>query len=352
MKKNKEKEKPVPARKQLKSPDYDFLLKKHEVFSRFPVEGGYRSQVALAYYKRRKDYPILKQAIKERKAYLRVIRFVNKLAGLKIHNDWLSLGRWILVDLLRGKKRKQFGIYQFVALPGEGKTMSMVAHMERFRKDCEDNGQPYKIACNFSYKYCDVYIKHWIDMVQCAKWCYLHNYRCLIAFDEIHVTFDSADWKDFPAEVLAMLSFNRKYGLEFCCTSQIYERIPKKIRDIANYTVICKNIGHFDRLFRDYYFDKSDYESEFSGKRKNCKFIRQFVADDDFYALYNTLEQVDNMVKNAKEEKMNREKAFDILFGGSSVPDVAETVPAPAEPLNDNPKPKSSRKRGRKADSS
>lgn len=316
MKKNKVViDKTVPARKQLKSPSYDFLLKKHQVLGRFPVEGYYRSKVALAYYKKRPDYPILKKAIKERKAYLKVIRFINKLAKLNIRNEWLSFGRWIIVDLLRGKKRKQFGIYQFVALPGEGKTMSMVAHMERFRKECEENKQPYKIACNFTYKYSDVYIKHWIDMVSCAKWCYENNYRCLIAFDEIHVTFDSSDWKDFPAEVLAMLSFNRKYGLEFCCTSQIYERIPKKIRDIANYTVICKNIGHFDRLFRDYYFDKGDYESEFSGKRKNCKFIRQFVADDQFYNLYNTLEQVDNMVKNAKEEKMNREKAFDILFG-------------------------------------
>ncbi len=327
MKKNKEKVKAVPARKQLRSPSYDFLLKKHKVLGRFPVEGYYRSKVALAYYRKRPDYPILKQAIKERKAYLRVIKFVNKLAGLNIKNEWISFARWIFVDLLRGKKRKAFGIYQFVALPGEGKTMSMVAHMERFRKECEENDQPYRIACNFTYKYADVYIKHWIDMVQCAKWCYEHNYRCLIAFDEIHVTFDSADWKDFPAEVLAMLSFNRKYGLEFCCTSQIYERIPKKIRDIANYTVICKNIGHFDRMFRDYYFDKSDYEAEFTGKRKNCKFIRQFIADDEFYSLYNTLEQVDNMVKNAKEEKLNREKAFDILFGSQgSDPDF---VPAP-----------------------
>ena len=223
-KNNIEIDKKVPAKKQIQLPTYDFCLKKHEVLGRFPVEGYYRSKVALAYYKRRPDYQILKQAIKERKAYLKVIRFVNKLAKLNIRNDWLSLGRWILVDLLRGKKRKQFGIYQFIALPGEGKTMSMVAHMERFRKECEENGQPYRIACNFTYKYSDVYIKHWIDMVQCAKWCYENNYRCLIAFDEIHVTFDSSDWKDFPAEVLAMLSFNRKYGLEFCCTSQIYVR--------------------------------------------------------------------------------------------------------------------------------
>lgn len=236
---------------------------------------------------------------------------------------YLSFARWVVIDFLRGKLKRKFGIFQFVALPGEGKTMSMVAHMERYRKEHEAKGKPFFIASNFAYKYNNAFINHWSQMVEISKDCYLKNIPCLICIDEIHVTFDSSDWQNFPPAVLAMLSFNRKFGLEFLCSSQIYERIPKKIRDIANYTVICKNIGHMDRLFRCYYFRKSDYESQFEGKKAKANYIKEFIADDDFYALYDTLEQIDIMTAQAKEEKKAKEKAFDILFG------AAMAVPEP-----------------------
>lgn len=243
--------------------------------------------------------------------------FLKRFAALKLPL-WLSFFRWILIDFLRGKPKRKFGIFQFVALPGEGKTMSMVAHMERYRKEFLAKKKPCVIASNFSYRYNDYFIDHWSDMVSIAKDCYQKKIPCLIAIDEVHITFDSSDWKNFPPAVLAMLSFNRKFGLEFLCSSQIYERIPKKIRDIANYTVICKNIGHFDRLFRCYYFRKEDYESQFEGKKKKADYIKEYIADDEFYALYDTLEQVDIMVGQAEKEKSAQQKAFDILFGNAA----------------------------------
>ena len=108
--------------------------------------------------------------------------------------------------------------------------------------------------------------------------------------DEIHITFDSTDYKDFPAEMLSVLSFCRKYSMQFLCSAQIYERIPKKIRDIANFTVVCKNIGHLDRLFRDYYYEKNSYEKDIAGalstengkgifkKKRKCTVILKIFA--------------------------------------------------------------------------
>ena len=247
---------------------------------------------------------------------------MRKLANIKLPL-YLSFLRWILIDFLRGVPKRKFGIFQFVALPGEGKTMSMVAHIERYRAEFDKQGKEYFIATNFSYKYNNAFINHWTDMVRISKECYQKKIPCLIAVDEVHVTFDSSDWKNFPPEILAMLSFNRKYGLEFLCSSQIYERIPKKIRDIANYTVICKNIGHFDRLFRCYYFKKADYESQFEGKKKKANYIKEYIADDKMRNLYDTLEQVDMMTENAKKEKDLQQKAFEVLFGGRS--DVDES---------------------------
>ena len=185
--------------------------------------------------------------------------------------------------------------------------------MERCRKDLGPN--KVYIATNFYYQRQNVQIVHWLDMITAAKYANDHGMYCIIAFDEIHVTFDSSDWKSFPPEMLALLSFNRKYGMQFLCSSQIYDRIPRKVRDIANYTVICKNTLGLDRHFVNYYFTKANYDATFSGKRKRAEFIRSFVADDGLYGLYDTLAQVDRMVEAADDEKKKREAAIDLLFG-------------------------------------
>lgn len=224
---------------------------------------------------------------------------------------WLSFLRWCLVDFLRAKRRRFWGIYQFVGLPGQGKTLSMVAHMERAREAEPD----VLIATNFYYKNEDYHLEHWTDMIAVSMESRRQKRPCIVAIDEIHITFDSSNWQSFPQEMLALLSFDRKFSLQFLCSSQIYERIPKKIRDIANYTVICKNFWDADRYFINYYFSKDDYEAMFSGKKKHAKFIRDYIASDTLYQLYNTLDQVDNMKTRAKEEKAKREQAFDILFG-------------------------------------
>lgn len=292
------------------------------------------SLVGLTYMHERDNYfyslskmPLKKQNKLKKKFYkkqgyyakFRIRRFVDKLASFKIKNIYLNFLRWILVDWIKGRRHVQFGIYQFIALPGEGKTMSMVAHMERFRAKMEKLGKPYIIATNFNYKYQNFRIDDWVDIVKIANYCYKNNIQLLVSMDEIHVTFDSSEWKDFPPQLLAVLSFVRKYGMEFLVSAQIYERIPKKIRDIANFTVVCKNVLRKDRLFKNYYYEKSDYEMNFEdtkGKKKKSKFMRQFVADDVFFSLYDTKEQIDRMVSDAKEEKKKRDEATLVLFGG------------------------------------
>ncbi len=70
-----------------------------------------------------KHYPVYKTRLKIR----RLVRLLLKPKKLPKHID---LVRWMLIDFLRAKQKRFWGIYQFVALPGEGKTLSMVAHME------------------------------------------------------------------------------------------------------------------------------------------------------------------------------------------------------------------------------
>lgn len=294
------------------------------------------------YFKQLEELPH-PQRLKEKKLYYihqdfyikhHLRKFLRTLEEPEIENPYLNACRWVLVDILVGRERRTFGIYQFIALPGEGKTMSMVAHMERFRKEKTEKGKvqgkDYVIATNFHYVHQDYSIEHWTDIVKVAKSSYDLHIPCLIAMDEIHITFDSTDYKDFPAEMLSVLSFCRKYSMQFLCSAQIYERIPKKIRDIANFTVVCKNIGHLDRLFRDYYYEKNSYEKDiagalstengkgiFSKKKKMYSYFKDFCADNKMYALYDTKEQVDRMVKDAKSEKNAKLEAFNILFNSA-----------------------------------
>lgn len=226
---------------------------------------------------------------------------------------FLDFPRWVLVDMLRFKTRKFWGIYQFVAMPGEGKTLSMVAHMEReIKRWGKEN---IHIATNFFYAHEDRRITHWVDIIEAARYARDKDMYCIVAIDEIHTTFDSSDWKSFPPEMLSLLSFNRKFHLEFLCSAQIYDRIPKKIRDIANYTVICENTWGFDRHFVNRYYTKAHYDTKFDGKRKNCDMIYTYVASDYLYSLYDTRAQVDRMSVDAEKEKDKRQEAFDILFG-------------------------------------
>lgn len=232
---------------------------------------------------------------------------------------FLDFVRWVIVDISRFKPRKFWGIYQFVALPGEGKTLSMVAHMEREVKHW--GKERIHIATNFFYAHEDRHINHWVDIIAAAKYARDKDMFCIIAIDEIHTTFDSSDWKSFPSEMLSLLSFNRKYHLQFLCSAQIYDRIPKKIRDIANYTVICENTWGLDRHFVNRYFTKEHYDTKFDGKRKNCDMIYTYIADDNLYSLYDTRAQVDRMSADAEKEKDKRQEAFEILFGGGEKED-------------------------------
>lgn len=241
---------------------------------------------------------------------LRLKHRIAWLISLKLPTK-LSFARWLLVDFMRGKSGRFKDIYLFVGLPGQGKTLSMVAHINRVREKRPD----LIIATNFHYKYETYAISHWMDIIEIVLDANKAHIPCLIAVDEVQNTFDASEWKSFPMPFYALLSFNRKLNSQFLFSAQIYDRIPSKIRQLANYTVICKNVWKADRYFINYYFEKNNYEATFDGKRSKAEFIREFIASDELYNLYDTFEQVHAIKGQAEEEKDKKKQAFDLLFG-------------------------------------
>lgn len=218
--------------------------------------------------------------------------------------------KWSLYDFLSPVVSKNWGIYCFIGLPSQGKTMSMTAHIERVKKKNKD----IIIATNYGYKYQNFSIRNWQDIIDITKYCNMLKKKVLVAIDEVHLTFDATDYKKFPLELQALLSQNRHYNLQFLCSSQRYDRIPAKIRGLANYVVLSKNVFSSDRLFMNYYVECLNYEDGFTGKTKEADFTRLYVADNNLRKSYDTRYLVQTM-KSADdyERKIFGEKMKQVL---------------------------------------
>ncbi len=200
--------------------------------------------------------------------------------------------RWTLVDLLRGKQYPIWGIYLFVAKPGNGKTLSMTEHIARVRKEHPE----IKVYSNFAIEGQDGTIKCWQDIVNAPD-------NSIIAIDEIHMIFGSINYADFPMEMLGEITQNRHSRKQFICSTQDYDLVNVNFKRVCNYIVLCKNFWGLDRLFLNYYFDRGIYESKgFSCDKRKAEFLRTFVASDETYSRYDTLEKINHMVEDIENK--------------------------------------------------
>lgn len=315
----------MKAKASLTGKSYIKKLKRYKKFSRPAREiRKKRAASSVPYMNRKMEFFSRHENLNDRKKFLvynmskriphlkmklrlhRIIRFLVKLKLPKV----LSFIRWVIVDFLRVKPPEFWGIYCYVALPGEGKTMSMINHINTVKKRNPD----VLVATNCGYRYQDIPINDWTDIVKFSRYCESHHRPFIIALDEIHCLFDASDWKSFPQVLQVILSQNRHLNMQFLCTAQRYDRIPTKVKAIANYIVICKNILKLDRFFMNYYFPQQDYEDRFSGKRKKAEYICTYVADDSLYHCYNTKEMVDMLVDSEIVEKKKREESLQSYY--------------------------------------
>ena len=208
---------------------------------------------------------------------------------------FVDFARWAIVDILRGKEYPVWGIYMFVAKPGNGKTISMTEHIERVRKE-----HPHiKVFTNFNYKYQDGVIKNWKDIVDAPD-------NSIIAIDEIHMIFGSINYSDFPIEMLGEITQNRHSRKQFITSTQDYDLVNVNFKRVCNFVVLCKNFWSLDRLFINYYFDRGIYESKgFMPDKRKSEFLRMFVASDETYGRYDTLEKINAMINDIEHKDTN-----------------------------------------------
>lgn len=211
-----------------------------------------------------------------------------------VYVSWSDLIRKIKSG--RSKEFDGYGVYMFVGLPGSGKTISVVEYLNRMRKKY---GEGVKIYTNFRYNKEDAPVRSWRDLI---------NYPgpAVFVLDEVQLTFNSRSWKDFPPEMVTLLTQNRKMRKQIITTSQSFERVDKVFRELVNYVIECRCVG--GRWIFQKWFEKEDYV--LGGANDNIRHRRRakrynFIALDDIYNSYDTLLRLDDL---KKEEFLNRDE--------------------------------------------
>lgn len=206
---------------------------------------------------------------------------------------------WKFKDIktsLKNKNEKKihlYGIYGFFGLPGHGKTISMTYELMNLRRKY---GNDIYIFTNYGFLEEDKPFDNWRMLLD------TYDKPCIFAWDEVQNEFNSRDFKNFPIELLTLLTQNRKgNGKRIYYTAQRYNRVDKVFRELSFLVGDCRTI--FGRYTRVRWFDTEDYEMLQSTPnvnlrmkikpRKTSKFIQtDFIRNN--YDSYQMLESAKN----------------------------------------------------------
>lgn len=222
---------------------------------------------------------------------------------------------WKLIDLYRyirdrvkkvDRKPHLFGIYGYFGLPGKGKTMAMTWELEKLRRRYKDK---IYICTNYFYENQDFAFEEWQQLLK------TYDKPLVVAWDEVQNEFTSRNFKNFPLELLTLLTQNRKgNGIRIMYSAQRYNRVDKVFRELTHYAIMCNTV--FGRLTRMRYYHWEDYEQLNTTTNVNMKVkIRQtktisFVQTDKIRKLYNSYK----MLESAKsKEYLTLQEQHDLL---------------------------------------
>lgn len=171
----------------------------------------------------------------------------------------LKLIYWKVIDLYRfiNKRIKKvqesphlYGIYGYFGLPGKGKTIALTYELEKLRLKY---GDKIYITTNYYYKHQSFPFTDWQQLLK------TYDKPLVVAWDEVQNEFTSRNFKNFPLELLTLLTQNRKgHGIKIMYTAQRYNRVDKVFRELTHYACNCNTI--FGRLTKLRFYHWEDFE--------------------------------------------------------------------------------------------
>lgn len=236
--------------------------------------------------------------------YLRYVKKIKRKKGslgrLKKH----SILRRIYIDfpyrLLKDfferdpEEFREFGVRFICGEQGSGKTVFLTKYL----LDLKKKYPKLKIQTNYNYKYEDNSITHWKDLVERSNGIYGY----VNVLDEVQNWFNSLASKNFPPEMMTEISQQRKQRKLFLCTSQVFGRVAKPIREQAMlvyepFTIFgCLT---FVRCYKPYFDDTGALV------KKVPRGFQFFVHTSEIRESYDTYKKVQEMSKTGfKSEEL------------------------------------------------
>ena len=262
-----------------------------DIFSNLSIEEF--TEVFEKFKKLKFDYKLLQicnkiEKINIPRIEIPIIRFISMFI------DFL---RWLVYDLfwtiINGKIFKPYGLTCFVGRQGGGKTISMVEYLDRMKEiypDCI-------VVTNFNYIKQDLPFTSWRQFTEVRN----GLKGVIFAIDELQNEYNSNNWKDFPEDLLSVVTMQRKQRIKIVATSQVFTRVVKQLREQCYEVVECKTF--LGRWTRQKCYDADDYnyiidnptpERRFRTRKKwKYSFIQNNIVRKlfDSYAVVESIKQ-------------------------------------------------------------
>lgn len=264
---------------------------RNDVFQNLSIEEF--SEVFEKFKKLKFDYKLLQICNKIEKIHIPRI----EMPILRFLSMFIDFTRWLVYDLLwtiiNGRIFKPYGLTCFVGRQGGGKTISMVEYLDRMKElypDCI-------VVTNFNYIKQDMPFTSWRQFTEVRN----GLKGVIFAIDELQNEYNSNNWKDFPEDLLSVVTMQRKQRIKIVATSQVFTRVVKQLREQCYEVVECKTF--LGRWTRQKCYDADDYnyiidnptpERRFRTRKKwKYSFIQNNIVRKlfDSYAVVESIKQ-------------------------------------------------------------
>lgn len=187
---------------------------------------------------------------------------------------------------------KEYGLIVFTGRQGSGKTSSLVEYMGRLQQIYPES----KTLTNFGYVYEDTNLNHWNKLTD-----YVNGRKgVIVGIDETQNWFSCNQSKNFPPEMLSVITQNRKNRRIILGTAQNFYLLSKAIRSQTTEVRECYTFfGCLTFVFRKIPILDVDGNVE---KWKNKGFYF-FVHNEKLRNSYDTYKCIENMAKSGFYEK-------------------------------------------------
>lgn len=184
------------------------------------------------------------------------------------------------------------GCVIFTGRQGKGKTIAMVEQALRFQQEYPK----LKVISNLEYKYQDDALRHWKQLLT-----YKNGIQGVcVMIDETQNWFSSNQSKNFPPEMLEVITQNRKNRRIILGTSQVFNRLSKPLREqateVRKCSTLCGCITFVHRVRPE--LDSEGYVTDW--KHIGWYF---FVHSQKLRESYDTYKVIESLAKSGFQER-------------------------------------------------